>query len=99
MNTLHLTLKAIFFSEIAAGEKPFEYREVKPYWSTRLEGKQFDRVLFKNGYHADAPTMLVEIRAIEKGMFQGKYQYRITLGRILEVTNYEGAVVEGYSLA
>jgi hypothetical protein len=33
---LHLTLKKKWFDMIASGEKTEEYREIKPYWSTRL---------------------------------------------------------------
>ncbi len=33
---LHLTLKKKWFDMIAYGEKPEEYREIKPYWITRL---------------------------------------------------------------
>lgn len=33
---LHLTLKKKWFDMIATGEKKEEYREIKPYWITRL---------------------------------------------------------------
>lgn len=33
---LHLTLKKIWFDEIASGKKVEEYREIKCYWTTRL---------------------------------------------------------------
>ena len=36
MKTLHLTLKKQYFNEILAGEKTEEYRELKPYWISRL---------------------------------------------------------------
>jgi len=34
--TLHLTLKKKWFDMIKSGGKPEEYREIKPYWITRL---------------------------------------------------------------
>ena len=34
--TLHLTLKKKWFDMILSGEKKEEYREIKPYWVTRL---------------------------------------------------------------
>lgn len=34
--TLHLTLKQKWFDLILSGEKTEEYREIKPYWITRL---------------------------------------------------------------
>jgi len=36
MKILHLTLKKKWFDMIASGEKPEEYREMKPYWIKRL---------------------------------------------------------------
>jgi hypothetical protein len=97
MKILHLTLNPEFFRQIAAGEKPYEYRLIKPYWTTRLEGKHFDEVHFKNGYARDAPFMRVEVKGIERTIFNGAPHYKIILGRILEVRNYDGVVVEGYS--
>jgi hypothetical protein len=49
IKTLHLTLKKKWFDMIASGEKKEEYREIKPYWTSRLvdelraseEGKDF----------------------------------------------------------
>lgn len=36
MKILHLTLKKKWFDMIASGEKKEEYREIKPYWISRL---------------------------------------------------------------
>lgn len=36
MKVLHLTLKKKWFDMIASGEKKEEYREIKPYWVSRL---------------------------------------------------------------
>jgi hypothetical protein len=36
MKILHLTLKKKWFDMIASGEKKEEYREIKPYWVSRL---------------------------------------------------------------
>ena len=87
---LHLTLKKKWFNEIASGEKTEEYREIKPYWETRLEGKEYDEIYFKNGYTKTAPFMRVEWCGCKKGwgpMIGGvsEKQYIIKLGKILEV--------------
>lgn len=63
MTTLHLTLKKQWFNMIASGEKKEEYREVKPYWITRLS-KKYDNVIFKNGYSKDAPQMRFKVTGI-----------------------------------
>ncbi|MFC1947246.1 ASCH domain-containing protein [Chloroflexota bacterium] len=81
MKTLTLTLKRQYFNEIAAGTKKLEYRTIKPYWTQRLEGKEFDEVVFKNGYSKNAPTMRVEWL----GMTKSDTHYIIKLGKILEL--------------
>ena len=47
---LFLTLKAQWYDMIESGEKKEEYREIKPYWQKRLEGKDYDTVTFSYGY-------------------------------------------------
>jgi hypothetical protein len=57
---LHLTLEREWFDDIASGKKREEYRDRKDYWKTRLEGRTYDIVRFRNGYAIDAPQMDVE---------------------------------------
>jgi hypothetical protein len=83
MRALYLTLHRQWFDEIAAGTKKTEYREIKPHWQTRLEGKAYDEIHFRNGYGAERPFMRVECRGIEKNGC-----YRIHLGKILSIENY-----------
>lgn len=53
---LTFNLKKVWFDKIKSGEKTHEYREVKPYWTTRLNNfvcKNFPASLiveFKKGY-------------------------------------------------
>ena len=60
---LILPIKKKWFDMIKSGEKKEEYREIKPYWTTRLmnEMKKNFRistwVLFRNGYRKDSPTI------------------------------------------
>jgi hypothetical protein len=60
MAILRMTLKREFFDKIARGEKNEEFREYKPHWKKRLEGRKYDAILFRNGYASNAPEMLVE---------------------------------------
>jgi hypothetical protein len=78
---LHLTLLKKWFNEIELGIKTTEYRDIKPYWTTRLLNKEFDEIHFKNGYGKNSPFMRVEFKElrIEKG------KYALKLGNILEV--------------
>ena len=87
MKILHLTLKRKWFLEIAQGYKTIEYRQAKPYWWSRLVGKAFDEVHFRNGYRTDAPFMRVEYGCTNLIIKDGYYVFAIELGSVLEVTN------------
>lgn len=97
---LHLNLTRKWFDLIASGEKTEEYREIKPYYDSRLGHKNFDEIHFKNGYGKDRPFMRVEYAGMEiknilhMGLSFNKKDvagdvYAIQLGRILEVKNYD----------
>ena len=73
---LHLTLKKKYFDEILSGKKKKEFREVKRYWVRRLctretieylypEFKEFEKIIFKNGYKKNAPSFEIEFKKIE----------------------------------
>ena len=47
---LQLVVIGKYFHQIKAGEKLIEYREVTPYWTKRLEGKEFNKIYIKWGY-------------------------------------------------
>ena len=74
---LHLTLKRQWFNMISEGVKKEEYREIKDYWIMRLKdisSKEpfhdfipYDKIIFKNGYAKNAPTMVVEFDGIRIG--------------------------------
>ena len=103
MKTLNLTIKKQWFDMIASGEKKEEYREIKDYWTRRLENpplapfvmnlKKFDRVLFRNGYGKNAPTLIVECLGLgcdySKPEWCGGVEdifYVIKLGKIISKT-------------
>lgn len=76
MKILHLTLKKKWFDMILSGEKKEEYREIKPYWITRLSqpyvpGKvnsrntNYDIVRFRNGYGKNSPAMDIMLERID----------------------------------
>ena len=49
MSALILNLRKEYWRQILSGEKKFEYRLVKGYWTTRLIQK-YDKVEFRLGY-------------------------------------------------
>ena len=81
---LHLTLHREYFAEIVAGTKTREYRDRSDYWKTRLEGRSYDIVRFRNGYGAKVPEMDVEFLGVEKR----RDYYAIRLGKILRLERW-----------
>jgi hypothetical protein len=86
---LRLTLHREFFAAIVAGKKRTEYREAKPYWRKRLEGRGYDLVLFRNGYARNAPEMLVEFCGVRRDGKGRNADYAIRLGRILKIRRWK----------
>jgi hypothetical protein len=86
---LHLTLKREYFAQIAKGQKRTEYREQKPYWRKRLEGRKFNAILFRNGYAKGAPEMLVEFRGL-RSYGKGRSAYYAIRGQCIGFSAYFG---------
>jgi len=93
---LHLTFKGKdWFEMIKNGIKKEEYRTIKPYWESRLDGKKFDTVKLQMGRRSNSPAMYIKCEGIEKGGV-GKQEwgwvepcYKIKLGEVLKIENYE----------
>jgi hypothetical protein len=86
---LHLNLHREFFAQIAARTKRIEYRDQTPYWRTRLEGRKYDVIHFRNGYVSKAPLMVVQFRGLRRyGRGRSAY-YAIRLGRILKLQRWK----------
>lgn len=64
MIILDLVLKGNWYDLIKSGQKKFEYREVKSYWTKRLFSKPYTHIRFRRGY--TKTTMLFELAGIEK---------------------------------
>lgn len=86
---LSLTLMREYFDAIAEGTKRFEYREYKPYWTVRLQDRDYDEVHFRNGYATKAPFMRVRFKGAKKRKRNGEIVFAIALGKILELKNYK----------
>lgn len=50
MKILDLVLKGEWFDMIKNGPKREEYREIKPYWTKRIEKNKYTHVKFRRGY-------------------------------------------------
>lgn len=87
---LHLTLYREHFHAIASGMKHIEYRPQSKHWKSRIEGKHYDAILFRNGYASNAPEMLVQflgVRQYRKSKSKRAY-YAIRLGRVLKINRW-----------
>lgn len=88
-SVLHLSLHREWFAAIAARTKRIEYRAQTPYWRSRLEGRHYDVIRFRNGYARNAPEMEVEFRGLRRyGRGRNPY-YAIRLGRILQLKRWK----------
>jgi len=92
MKILHLTLKKKWFDMIASGEKKEEYREIKVYWAKRLL-KNYDAILFRNGYGEKVPSVLVEYKGLTQGVGDKSWgapiekAYILKFGKIIKNDN------------
>ena len=85
METLVIVIKSEWFDQIAAKTKTIEYRDVTPFWTSRLfdkDGKRrkYDRIEFINGYNKDARRM---ITGFEGFNIRGQ-TYNIKIGKIFK---------------
>jgi len=86
-NTLTLTLKKQFFDEILNGTKTIEYRDISDYWTPRLENKDYNVIVFRNGYNSNSPTMKVEYKELTIDRQSVPNRYALVLGEVLETSN------------
>jgi hypothetical protein len=63
---------------------------MKEYWATRLEGRDYDTIEFRNGYGPNVPVMKVEYQGVRKTTRKGDAIYAIKLGKILSIENWPG---------
>lgn len=91
---LFLTLKKRWFDMIAAGEKLEEYRDLKPFFETRLKNRHYDVVIFQNGYSPTSSRLTVEYKGVkiktgkeQWGAVKGKLYFALQLGSVISRTN------------
>ncbi len=82
---LQLILRREFFDAIADGTRKTEYREHKPYWTKRLDGREYDEIHFRNGSSSAAPSMRAEFRGVTTEGRGASKRYAIALGHVLEI--------------
>jgi hypothetical protein len=85
--TLRIPISKKWFERIRSGSKKIEYREYKPFWISRIEGRDYDFIEFRCGYRKDAKRMIVVwkgytiIKGIQTPLGSMK-QFAINLGEV-----------------
>jgi len=89
--TFHLNLTKKWFDMIYNGEKTEEYRDIKPYWYSRLWGlfpqnvrnvvydPIIETITFSNGYQKKRKQFEIEFKGIQKA--KGKEQWGAIKGK------------------
>jgi hypothetical protein len=87
---LFLTIKKEWFNMILSGEKLEEYRDITPFFDSRLN-KKYASVIFQNGYNKTSPRVELEFLGVEKknanpswSAGYGGFCYVIKLGKIIK---------------
>src|SRR5215813_4254127 len=84
MDKLTTTIERQWLREIVALRKKVEYREIKKYWTDRLNKVRTPFLLrLINGMVARAPEVTVRIDKVRKNARSGNYELHV--GRIVEV--------------
>ncbi len=66
---LYLHVKRCYFDDVRAGRKPFEFRLDNEYWRKKLEGVDYDELVYMAGYPPAGDTentMILPYRGYEK---------------------------------
>lgn len=94
-----LPIKKKWYDTILSGEKKEEYREIKPYYTSRFRnlwrgslvgGKAERKIMFRNGYSKNSPYFIAECSLStgtgkeEWGAEHGKEYYVLHIHRIIE---------------
>ena len=74
MSDLVFNVKGVYFRQVEAGLKDHEYREVKPYWVSRLKNNNFTGIIYKLGYPKDGDES-----RIKKFGYNGYFKTKVNL--------------------
>jgi hypothetical protein len=92
MDTITTTLRREPFSDIVERTKRVEYREIKPYWTSRLRKVSTPfRLVLRNGMNHPVPVLTVRIDRVvpsPKGK-AGRGTYALHIGRVLKVEHWD----------
>jgi hypothetical protein len=86
MKTLRLSVNEGWYNLIVSGQINCDYREVKPYWTSRLEDKVYDIVEFYHRFKKDVKPVRYKFEWINKQHLKNydKLVYIIKFGEKVE---------------
>ena len=88
MDKITTTIKREWLREIADGRKRSEYREIKPYWTRRLERVKAPFLLrLINGMQSKAPEVTVLVKRVRKNTRVGHFELHID--RVAEIRHWD----------
>lgn len=67
MRVLRLPVNEYWYNLIVSGQLTHDYREVKPYWTKRLEGNEYDVVEFYHRFKKTIEPVRYRLEWIKKG--------------------------------
>lgn len=67
MKILRLPVNEYWYKLILSGKLTHDYREIKPYWTNRLEDKEYDVVEFYHRFKKDVKPIRYKLEWIKKG--------------------------------
>lgn len=81
-NDLIIILKNKWFEQIKNGSKKEEYRLYKKYWINKLINRQYNNIIFQNGYKKNAEKIIknyigYEIKNIFHEEFGGLFETKV----------------------
>lgn len=86
---LRLTLKKEWFDLMQSGRKSMEFRKPSKWIMSRLNGKSYEKVLFRNGYGAQASAFEVNFlgwfHCVEEHVayYDGELSVKVEVGDII----------------
>ena len=67
MRILKLPVNEYWYGLIKSGQLKHDYREIKPYWTKRLEGQSYDAVEFYHRFKKNIKPLRYKFEWIRKG--------------------------------
>jgi hypothetical protein len=92
LDVITTTIEREWLARIVAGTKRVEYREIKPYWTSRLRKVSTPfRLVLRNGMSPPIPVVTVRIdRVIPSPKRRPrKGTYALHIGRVLKVEHWD----------